>query len=381
MSTSTELDTIIPYERQSDSRTNRDCGAASLSMVYRSFGKDVAQAQIWQAVGKQNRFGSFASTTHLMAQDALKRGFNAVAIQARHPLQALKLCRDSGIRAILNHRLKNDVPTGHYSVLVDIDGKDVVLHDPLYGASRRLPHAELLALWQRLFCSSEILGNVMIGIAAPHPAESACPLCHTPIPPSVKCPRCHEPVCLRPAALLGCMSRACAERVWNYLCCPSCDYTWTFSLERPQARVEPPASPDGRIGPLVSAECRIPPSVSGSPSPEAKATSQERTLNLDQLFDALDKFCNHFLPAAASHPEIKQQLDFIAASKEKLTLALAEQLAQARARREQFANALQGIRQKEEARRKQLEELTRPLPPLDGNALGRALLKNLGLAD
>jgi hypothetical protein len=381
MSTSTELDTIIPYERQSDPRTNRDCGAACLSMVYRSFCKDVARAQIWQAVRKQNRFGSFASTTYLMAQDALKRGFAAMAIQTRHPLQALKLCRDSGIRAILNHRLKDDVLTGHYSVLVDIDAKDVVLHDPLYGPSRRLPHAELLALWQRRFSSSEILGNVIIGIAAPPPAESACPLCHTPIPSSVKCPRCHEPVCLRPAALLGCMSSACAERVWNYLCCPSCDYTWNFSLQRQQARVEPPASADGRTGPPASAECRIPASVPGSPSPEAKAASQERTLNLDQLFNALDKFCNHFSPAAASHPELKQQLDFIAASKEKLTLALAEERAQAQARREQFANALQGMRQKEEARRKQLEELTRPLPPLDGNALGRALLRNLGLAD
>jgi len=177
------------------------------------------------------------------------------------------------------------------------------------------------------------------------------------------------------------MSSACAERVWKYLCCPSCDYTWTFSLQPAQARVGTPASADGQIGPPVSADGRIPPSVSGSPSPEAKAASQERTLNLGQLFDALDKFCNHLLPAAASHPEIKQQLDFIAASKEKLTLALAEERAQAQARREQLANLVQGIRQKEEARRKQLEELTRPLPPLDGNALGRALLKNLGLAD
>ena len=44
MNTSTMQTTIIPYERQSDPRTNRDCGAACLSMVYRSFGKDVAQA-------------------------------------------------------------------------------------------------------------------------------------------------------------------------------------------------------------------------------------------------------------------------------------------------------------------------------------------------
>jgi hypothetical protein len=33
---------------------------------------------------------------------------------------------------------------------------------------------------------------------------------------------------------------------------------------------------------------------------------------------------------------------------------------------------------KEEAHRKRMEELKTPPPPLDGNALGHALLKNLG---
>src|ERR1035437_7350010 len=95
---------VIPYEKQSDSQTNRGCGAACLSMVYRSFGKEVPQAEIWPAIAKKNRFGSIASTSHLMALDANKRGFAAVAIQARHSLQVLRLCRGAGVRAILNHR-------------------------------------------------------------------------------------------------------------------------------------------------------------------------------------------------------------------------------------------------------------------------------------
>src|SRR5580704_4148951 len=98
------LAAVIPYERQSDPQTSRRCGAACLSMVYRSFGKEIPQDEIWPAVAKQNRFGSLASTTHLMARDALSRGFSALAFQARHPLQALLLCRNAGIRAILNHR-------------------------------------------------------------------------------------------------------------------------------------------------------------------------------------------------------------------------------------------------------------------------------------
>src|SRR5580658_4353174 len=98
----------IPYEKQSDLQTNRGCGAACLSMVYRSFGKEVPQAEIWPLIAKKNRFGSIASTTHLMALHAIGQGLSAVVIQARHSLQVLRLCREAGIRAILNLRARPD---------------------------------------------------------------------------------------------------------------------------------------------------------------------------------------------------------------------------------------------------------------------------------
>ena len=56
----------IPYESQSQTENNRMCGAACLSMVYRSLGKEVPQSEIWEKIAKVNRFGSLASTTHLM---------------------------------------------------------------------------------------------------------------------------------------------------------------------------------------------------------------------------------------------------------------------------------------------------------------------------
>src|SRR5262245_50912492 len=98
----------MPYEKQADPQTNRMCGAASLSMVYRSFDRAIAQAEVWPRIAKTNRVGSLAAATHLIAQDALNRGFVALAIQAKYPLQVLRLCQDNGIRAILNHRLKED---------------------------------------------------------------------------------------------------------------------------------------------------------------------------------------------------------------------------------------------------------------------------------
>src|SRR5580700_10956311 len=148
--------TVIPYEKQSEQLTGRACGAACLSMAYRSFGKPVAQTEIWPMIAKANRFGQISSTTYLMAQDALKRGFKAIAIQARHPLQALRLSKAAGIRAILNHRVQPDSAAGHYSILVDIDEKEVVVHDPLLGAARRLSHVELMELWLPKVPNSEI---------------------------------------------------------------------------------------------------------------------------------------------------------------------------------------------------------------------------------
>src|SRR5580658_2829704 len=103
----------IPYQKQSDPEINRGCGAACLAMVYKSFGKDAQQADIWPVIAKPNRFGVVSSTTHLMALHALGQGFDAVIVQARHPIQVLRLCREGGIRAILNQRPRPDVATGH----------------------------------------------------------------------------------------------------------------------------------------------------------------------------------------------------------------------------------------------------------------------------
>jgi len=352
----------IPYDTQNDSQTSRTCGAASLRMIYRSLGKDVPQHEIWPAISKSGPLGSLASTTHLMAQDAVNRGFNAVVIQARYPLQALRLCKEWGIRAILNHSLQKDSPAGHYSVLVDLDDRDVTLHDPLLGPSRRLSHAELLALWLPQVSNSEILGNVLIGIAGHMPAKPECEFCHTPMPSRVGCPQCKKPVGLQPGAVLGCMRDGCIARMWNYVCCPACDCMWTFSLQPHDCSVDSP-SLDG-------------PSAPASNPQEAKADPWK----LDRLFGELDKFRAFVgtLPAVAERPELKQQLDFIAGSKEKLKLAQAEELAHLKAHHDRLDAQRESERRKQEARRMQNEERSRPLPPLYGHELGRALLKNLG---
>jgi hypothetical protein len=367
----------IPYEKQFDPSSTRTCGAACLSMIYRSFGQEVPQRLIWPLIAEKNRFGSIASTTHLMTADALTRGFYAVAIQARQPLQVLRLCRDSGIRAILNHRFKPDSPAGHYSVLVDIDSTHVTLHDPYFGPSRRLTHAEILDLWHPRVTNSEIVGNMLIGIAEEPLDAASCQTCQAALLPRVACPKCKNPTLLQPGVMLACMNNGCPERLWNYVCCPTCDLTWSFQVEPPLPGLAAAAAPI-----LAQPASTAPPTPQASSAPPIPAAglAGEDPLQLTRLFGEIEKFFNHILtlPAAAEHPDIKKYMATIAASKEKLTLAVAESSANLKLHDANLAALAQASKQRQEAHQKRLDALKQPLAPLNGDDLARALLKNLG---
>ena len=355
--------TAIPFEKQTDVQTHRGCGAASLRMVYRSLGKEVAQDEIWPAISKANRFGSIASTTHLMAKDALSRGFAAIALQARHPLLLLRLCRDLGIRAILNHRLQPEVPTGHYSVLVDIDDKHVVLHDPFYGPSRELSPAALLELWQPRFSNSEIIGGVLIAISAKPDDPPPCQFCGTATPEGASCPSCKGVISLRPGAVLACLNQDCIACTWKYICCPKCDFMW---------------GSDSRNASLAASG--ITPSSAAPGTDAAVSDAVAEPAGLAPMFEALDKFLEYVnrMPGTAQNPELQRQLQILSGSKASMKLALAEAASYAQIHKDQLAAFAQAATERAEAHRKRREELTKPSAPLDGNALGRALLKNLG---
>jgi hypothetical protein len=324
------------------------CGAAALAMVYRSFGQDVPQSEIWPRIAKRNNLGSLASATYLMAQDAIRRGFTAVAIQAKHPLQALRVCRDAGIRAILAHRLREDLGAGHYTVLLDIDAENVTLHDPYYGPSRRISNAALLDLWRPGFPNSEITGHMLIGIANKPMPLPACTECGTAMPATVQCAACARPISLEPAAVLGCAGAGCVARLWNHLCCPECDYTWSFNVQ--------------------------------SPDDAAMSTASESSVDLARLFGELDKFRQHVERSSqAVDPQVREQMATMMATREKLSLVQKEQIAYRRAENARLAQLKLKYKQEEAAISKKREDISKPGLPLDGNALGQALLQSLGL--
>jgi hypothetical protein len=85
------------------------------------------------------------------------------------------------------------------------------------------------------------------------------------------------------------------------------------------------------------------------------------------MFEALDKFV-----------ELQQQLQILTGSKAAGKVALAEAAVHSRVHCDQLAAFVQAAKEREEALRKRKEELNPPSTPLDGAALARALVKNLG---
>ena len=111
----------IPFEKQHPGTDHRMCGAAALSMVYRSLDLSCSQQEAWGEVAQLDRTGRLAAMTHLLARDATRRGLAAVVVQATDPWAILGRAVAGEVRVILNHRLKTESSWGHYTVLVDVD--------------------------------------------------------------------------------------------------------------------------------------------------------------------------------------------------------------------------------------------------------------------
>jgi hypothetical protein len=212
-----EDDHGFPYERQENGWR---CGAAALCMVYRSFGIACVQAEVWRQVGRADRRGRMDSPTHLLARDALRHGLSAVIVQAADPWGMLTRCGAAGLRVIIHQRLRLGCMQRHFSVLVRIDDDAVLLHDPLYGAGRRVQRHYFLGLWSS---SDEQPGDVLVAFTDRPPTPCVCAACGAGVPAAIPCPRCRDVLPLQPAAALGCVTPGCRERGWRLLFCPHCD--------------------------------------------------------------------------------------------------------------------------------------------------------------
>ena len=343
----------IPYERQGDPTSNRMCGAAALCMVYRSFGLSTSQAELAPRLRQPGAPGNSSARTHLLAQDALSRGLGAVVLRARDPDRSLRQVQHLPVRLILNHRLRRDSASGHFSVLVRVGEHEAVVHDPQRGPNTRLSLDELTELWRPLAGPSEISGNVFVAVTAARTAPARCPTCAATLPDAVSCPACRKPFPLHPAAILGCMDRACAGRTWDVLFCPYCDTGVVDALA---------ASPGGQ--------------------PERNAAeADDDPLKLMELSQGIDQFIAVLLKVSggAAAPALQNQITAIRAHQAQMMELQKSESEERKARAAQPAAGPPPVQRAEHAAVPEPSAAeAASQAPVDWNELGRQLVEEIG---
>lgn len=222
----------IPYRRQESRWT---CGAASLRMVYASFGLELSESELW-AILQPNRIDRTGVHSSRLAWEARQRGFSAIAVQARLPWELISRCSRLGIRVVFHQPLSQGSRQRHFSTLAHADEFGIILHDPQFGPGLSFRKAEWLDLWGAAYGNYQAVPNELIAIADSGLDSSACPDCGEPLPESWPCPACRERVWLRPAAALGCVTFDCPARLWEQIACPACGH--------PLSQVDGPGSDD-----------------------------------------------------------------------------------------------------------------------------------------
>src|SRR5262249_45418436 len=215
-----------PYERQFN---HWSCGAAALTMVYRSFGIQCEQEQIWEATRATSQLGLLCSRVQSLAANAIVKGLHAIAIEARDPCLVIDRCLSQSVLVIINHTPEAASGSGHFSVLTALNEESATLHDPNWGPNRILTRKELLQLWNPRSPSKQIPDQVMIAIAERPSHLDACALCRGQAHDSVIC-KCGREVVLQPLAILGCLTDWCPLRAWERVFCPWCEHSWTKGL-------------------------------------------------------------------------------------------------------------------------------------------------------
>ncbi|QDU64580.1 hypothetical protein Pan216_54700 [Planctomycetes bacterium Pan216] len=214
----------FPYERQcQNSDRQQMCGAAVMVMVYRSFGKECDQAQVWKRISRPASAGRWNSRTHVLADDARAQGLQSLILKLKgDPWPTVSRSLDANVRIVVNHRHKIS-RGGHFSVLLDVSGDHVVYHDPDDGPFRRCTKQDFLGMWRPSSLFRQVAGQVLIAISEATTGERVCEQCHAEIPYRMECPGCAGDVSLEPLVSLGCIEATCSRRGWERLHCPSCD--------------------------------------------------------------------------------------------------------------------------------------------------------------
>lgn len=148
-----------------------ECGAACLQMVYLYHSLQIEIDDIWNHIKQIDPITKrFNCRTFNMPLHARSVGLFSVAVTCRSPLDLLDRCAQNDIIPIALYRPDDTSPYAHFSVVVGVNYKGILLHDPekepSQGCCRVVKVSKFVQQMRPLGTSEMTTGNTFVLVAA-----------------------------------------------------------------------------------------------------------------------------------------------------------------------------------------------------------------------
>lgn len=126
------------------------CGPASLKMVFDYYGYDKSEKDVAKMCATTNELGTDA--------EGIQRAARSIGLKAmtydNSTLEDIQKWLDKKVPVIVNWFTRGridypqeDVPDGHYSVVVGLDDEFIYLQDPEIGKLRKIDREDFMKVW------------------------------------------------------------------------------------------------------------------------------------------------------------------------------------------------------------------------------------------
>ena len=141
---------LLPVKPFQETLHQSMCGPASLKMVFDYYGYDKSEKDIAEMCGTTDELGTTAEGIQSAAQSI---GLKAM-IYDNSSLEDVQKWLDKKVPVIVNWFTRGridypeeDVPDGHYSVVVGLDDEFIYLQDPEIGKLRKIEREDFMKVW------------------------------------------------------------------------------------------------------------------------------------------------------------------------------------------------------------------------------------------
>ena len=141
---------LLPVKPFQETLRGGYCGPASLKMVLDYYGIDKSEEEVALACNRDSSLGTDDASIKKVAESyGLK-----VEIENNSSFESIQKWLDKQVPVIVNWFTRGridygveDVPDGHYSVVVGLDDEYIYLQDPEIGRLRKLSRDDFLRVW------------------------------------------------------------------------------------------------------------------------------------------------------------------------------------------------------------------------------------------